>query len=91
MKYLVTEMQHHKTGAVVIKNTEKTEYNGTAGALRLFYDTLSLASVSTSQMKCQVSITDENMVRLKYDEVVNPNVVPDPDVVPEAPEDEITE
>ena len=71
MKYLVTEIQHHKTGAVVIKNTEKTKYNGTAGALRLFYDTLSAASVSTSQVKCQVEIQDENMVRLKYDEVTN--------------------
>lgn len=84
MKYLITEIQKHKTGAVVIKNTEKTEWNGSSGALRLFYDTLSLSSVSTSQMSCKVSITDENMKRLKYDEVVNPNIVPD-EPTPETP------
>lgn len=84
MKYLITEIQKHKTGAVVIKNTEKTNWNGSDGALRLFYDTLSLASVSTSQMSCKVSITDENMKRLKYDEVVNSNVVPD-ESKPETP------
>ena len=84
MKYLITEIQHHKTGAVVIKNTEKTEYNGTAGALRLYYDSLSAASYSTSQVKCQVMIQDENMNRLKYDEVINEF---EPEPTPETPTD----
>lgn len=68
-KYLITEIQHHKTGAVVIANEEKTAYTGSAGALRYFYDRLSLASVSTSMVNCKIEIKDENMVRLKYDEV----------------------
>ena len=80
MKYIVTEIQHHKSGAVVIKNTEKTEYLGTSGALRLFFDTLSLATVSTSQLTCQVKIIDENMNELKYDVVSHE---PDPEPPPE--------
>ena len=88
MKYLITEIQHHKNGAVVIKNTEKTEYLGTAGALRLFYDTLSLATVSTSQLTCQIKITDENMNELKYDVVSHePDQEPDPEPEPTIPDE----
>lgn len=87
MKYLVTEIQHHKSGAVVIKNTEKTEYDGTAGALRFYYDTLSAASVSTSQVKCQIMIQDENMNKLKYDEVTH-EIKPEPEPTPETPTDD---
>ena len=82
MKYLVTEIQKHKSGAIVIKNTEKTELNGTAGALRLFFDTLSQASVSTSQASCKVQIMDDNMNRIRYGCVVN---VEEDEVTPEEP------
>lgn len=71
MKYLVTEIQHHKTGAIVINNTEKTNLNGTDGALRLFYEQLRSASISQSQVNCKIMIQDDNMNVLKYDEVIN--------------------
>ena len=82
MKYLITEIQKHKSGAIVIKNTEKTELSGTNGALRLFYDTLSAASYSTSQKSCRVQIMDDDMNRIKFGEVVN-----DLDPAPEEPTD----
>lgn len=77
MSYLITEVQFHKTGNVVVNNTTKANWNGTDGALRVFYEALDKASFSQSQMRCKIEIKDENLVRLKYDEVVNENVVPD--------------
>lgn len=84
-KYLITEVQHHKTGAVVVNNTTKENWNGTDGALRVFYETLDKASFSTSQMKCCVEIKNEDLVRLKYDEVVNENIIPDEEPVAQEP------
>ena len=77
MSYLITEVQFHKTGNVVVNNTTKANWNGTDGALRVFYEALDKASFSQSQMRCKIEIKDENLVRLKYDEVINENVVPD--------------
>ena len=90
MRYLITEVQFHKTGNIVVNNTTKANWNGTDGALRVFYEALNKASFSQSQMKCKVEIKDENLVRLKYDEVVNENVKPD-EPTPETPSEEPTE
>ncbi len=88
MSYLITEVQFHKTGNIVVNNTTKTNWNGTDGALRVFYEALNKASFSSSQMKCKVEIKDENLVRLKYDEVVNENVKPDESTPEEQPSEE---
>ena len=77
MSYLITEVQFHKTGNIIVNNTRKESWNGTDGALRAYYEALNKASFSQSQMKCKVEIKDENLVRLKYDEVINENVQPD--------------
>ena len=90
MSYLITEVQFHKNGNIIVNNTTKTNWNGTDGALRVFYEALNKASFSSSQMKCKVEIKDENLVRLKYDEVVNENVKPD-ESTPETPSEEPTE
>lgn len=90
MSYLITEVQFHKNGNIIVNNTTKTNWNGTDGALRVFYEALNKASFSQSQMKCKVEIKDENLVRLKYDEVVNENVKPD-ESTPETPSEEPTE
>lgn len=90
MSYLITEVQFHKTGVIIVNNTTKTNWNGTDGALRVFYEALNKASFSSAQMKCKVEIKDENLVRLKYDEVVNENVTPD-ESTPETHSEEPTE
>lgn len=90
MSYLITEVQFHKTGNIIVNNATKTNWNGTDGALRVFYEALDKASFSSSQMKCKVEIKDENLVRLKYDEVINENVKPD-ETTPETPSEEPTE